>query len=30
MSPPRGGFPPPTFDKDNRPVTRGDRVIAFI
>lgn len=30
MSPPRGGFPPPTFDADNRPQTRGDRVIAFI
>ena len=30
MSPPRGGYPPATFDADNRPVTRGDRVIAFI
>jgi len=30
VSPPRGGFPPPTFDADNRPQTRGDRVIAFI
>lgn len=30
MTPPRGGFPPPTFDIENRPVTRGDRVIAFV
>lgn len=30
MSVPRGGSPPPTFDGENKPQTRGDRVIAFI
>lgn len=30
MSVPSGGFPPPTFNAENKPNTRGDRAIAFI